>query len=978
MASTLFSLDTVEYSPFYRQSQMDEIRKNAYRIDSLDSWRTQYLASQHADSDALKTSLLALPEDSRFTTSLAISNDSPLIAIGSGSYETNLFFVDANPSKEMKVKAFFASKFPIYSLSFQSDMLITGTERSAAVLYQVSSNKLISSDEISKDSHSEPLVRCIGTYKNKAARSIEAAAAGNHIPSRRVHCVSFAPKFNSIQKNEGSTDPNEDLWPPSSISDTPVFFSCLGGTLNIWDANNNNQALRIEKICTQPVFSAEWSPHSPHSQIAAGSVDGIISILDLRKKGRGVAWRTHYDNGNIGINDISWNPFVPYWIASGGDDGIVNIWDLRFTTAGKPAAVVGANQIHSAVTKVCWSRSHVDLISTGCADRHWRLHNLRSDTSTEVQKVDSSVVADGIGAEDIGAIVGLVNGPENSNMYYSLSDCGDLCSYKITDKLLANIAPHRINKDIYPREYKSESDIYARNFSSGSSAVVEFVNSLVTNNGTQIQGIMESSDQVRQLCELFKAKAEITSENWKIPPIQQQQVGTPDESNGYQISSSAEITEKFVSKLRTLEYGLPPGYSLEELAAKDPEIMKALESLNMTNLRVKLQDIVDEFRELENSTADGDEAEEKREQICSRLLDRESQLYMYLEQQPKLFDANLLKDVAKIVLSHDCLRGLSLGEKIFEIYVKLSKKNLVECESLSGLVHVLLAPTIFDPDQGESNDNTPGNLDIGEIRSRIGGYLVCNPSVVLEMVRLEIKVQDTVLKGGDQVKVANKIIDHMNEHSASIKTLLMKYPSIHKFPLFDEIRPEYPSTITLSAAATRLYLNALIQMRSYDEYLANVKFWLPPNKSGLVGYPLTNVLSRQCYEVVVPRFKRQLDIVVNTVNREPLGLEPRIYRDVILKIANTLVRCDLETNEQENSSPITLNLSFNQMQTYFLAIYPAFGSVLQALAQHSSESKLRAGREASPLVTALESLTKKYKSKQIQACIDLLKPFITK
>ncbi|OLY83238.1 Histone acetyltransferase type B subunit 2 [Smittium mucronatum] len=1037
MASEFMSYDQDSRTRGFSSSD-----SNPYNLSRLNSWRSQYEALQTSDSQDLNSSLLALPDDSRFTTSLAISSESPLIAIGSGSYDTNLFFVQTskNDSEDTKaqinVKAFFASKFPIYSLSFQSNLLITGTERSAAVLYQISKSQLVG-DNSSPGDKDQPLVRCVGTYKNKAAKSIETAAAGSHISSRRVHIVSFSPGTeNDTNRAAMSLDSSsEDYWPPGEIDiKSNIFFSCLGGTVNVWDTNINSKALRIEKLSSQPLSAAEWSPHAPFNLIVGGSVDGSINVFDLRKRGRGLSWNVQYGDSKFCINDVAVNPFVPYWVASASDDGTANIWDLRYTSSGKPAATVGKNQIYGSVTKLCWSKNYVDLLATGSSDRHFRLFNLRpnsfvnsvpttSELIVESTRVDSNVVADRIGAEDIGSIVGIVNGSSSkSELFYSLSDCGDLYSHSISSDLLFDSAPHLINKAVYPREYRAESQIYSRDIAKASVSAIEFVDSLLLQREDRliINNIVDSSKLIRQLCDLFKAKLVIQPDSWKFPPPLNQNL-----TNSEDLSSSESdplvIQQKFAEKLAELSYGLPPGFSLEDVARRESSVMAALEKLNMANLRTKLHDLISEFKQNENSP----ESEQLNAIICQKLSSREQQLITYLKIQPLLFDTELLKDVAKIILSHDCIRGLSFGVSVCETYFVLEKKGLVKCTDLTSLVHVLLAPTIFDPEELDTSKSTtkpnssqksvdgkspteeadganPSNLDVVQIRNRIRSYLAINPLLVLEMVKLEIKVQETVLKGGDQVKVADRIIQHMASHAKIIKTLLLKSNQINGKSansdfmfgyLVNEIRPEFPSTITLSAAATRLFLNALIQMRAYDEYLANVKFWLSHYPSRLVNYPLTQVLTPQTFEVVVPRFKRQLDVVVSTINKEPLGLEPRIYRDIILKLANALTKCELDkteigmvTHPTPSNSPAKQTaakapahgsnlLTIDRVIIYFDTISKAFISVLEALSRHNEESRQRASREISPLIQFLDDITAKYSQKEISAFIESAKKY---
>ncbi|KAJ2461910.1 hypothetical protein EV174_007175, partial [Coemansia sp. RSA 2320] len=159
------------------------------------------------DSSGVQSTSLGLPDEARFTTSLAMSEDQPLLAVGSGSHETNMFFVQSLDD-QLDVKASFASKFPIYSLALHGNLLLAGTDRSTSVLYRVDRARLLGfSDDGAEDG---PLVRCVGTFKSKAARSVDVAAPGSHAPTRRVTSVDFAGD---------------------------AFLASVGGVVSVWDTS---------------------------------------------------------------------------------------------------------------------------------------------------------------------------------------------------------------------------------------------------------------------------------------------------------------------------------------------------------------------------------------------------------------------------------------------------------------------------------------------------------------------------------------------------------------------------------------------------------------------------------------------------------------------------------------------------------------------------------------------------------------------
>ncbi|KAI8322895.1 hypothetical protein GQ54DRAFT_297067 [Martensiomyces pterosporus] len=1066
--------------------------------DKLSRWRRTYIASETGDAEGVQSTSLALPDESRFTTCMAMSEDQPLLAVGSGSYDTNMFFVQSLDD-QLDVKASFASKFPIYSLAFQSNLLMAGTDRNTSVLYKVDRARLLgyASENGESDSEDGPLVKCVGTYKNKAAKSIDIAAPGNHVPTRRVACVAFSPPFTQAPP----TSQQQSAWPPASVQSTSaLFLSCLGGVINVWDATRNQHALRVEKVSNQPLSSAAWSLQSPSNLIAAGGVDGVVNVLDLRRRGKAVAWRTalpesagygawlsgRETNGDgWGINDVAWSPFVPYWLASAGENGQVNVWDLRFSAANGAAVTTLRHPTnYGSIKSLAWSPTHVDLISTGTSDKSWWLHSLRveeseetdgalgsagkdgtnasdsanggSAKSTERRTVRAAVVSDRRAAEDIGSVVSVC---AKGNTFYTLSSCGDLYAHRVTQNALSSAAIQRINGETF---HRAESAVYSRDIKSAAETVLGLMDRLKeetdhtavisrqaqsggsnTNSSSSSSGhadtdidsaladiqshpVMKHAETIKSLCDLFKAKPKLTSAAWTLPPPSvalaptnssiadgQSAPATPLDAETFKAMASASSSNKskpsaaymeFVDDLDVFGYGLPPGYPLEATALRDPLVWQALEKLNMANLRVKLANIV-MMADDESSSADGAAAAGKAppkgpdgRPLWKSVMDREKQIVQYVKADPSLFDARLLRRVVKLILPHDCIAGLSLGLGICQAYLEHTPP--ISCSELDGLVHVLLFPTVFDTDtsvsQAASNSaQGSGDMaaravvtpDVPMVRQRIREFLVSCPEVVFEMIRLEMKVQEAVLRGGEQSQVAEAIVSTMKDHARVVGKLLGRSKDRDRV----QIHPAYPATTTMSASAVRMYLNAIVPMRSYDEYLVNTQWWrvLPPKTPSdeghavgtdhgwLSSYPLARMLNRQTATIVIPRFRKQIDVVLATIQKEPLSLEPRLYRDTLVKVARTslLMRYDHALQFAVTSAPkkgsegsgssdahqqsvVTTSIPPNLLSSVFDEIGSAFLMVLEALTRHTGhrDSHKRAASEATPLRDALAVL----------------------
>ncbi|KAJ2608706.1 hypothetical protein H4S08_004350 [Coemansia sp. RSA 1365] len=983
--------------------------------DAASRWRRAYIASDTGDTTGVQSTSLALPDEARFTTCMAMSSDQPLLAVGSGSHETNMFFVQTLDD-QLDVKASFASKFPIYSLAFKNNLLMAGTDRSTSVLYRVDRARLLG---FSGESEDGPLVRCVGTFKNKAAKSIDIAAPGNYVPTKRVSCVEFAPAY-----APGTS------WPPASVgAGAELFLSCLGGVLNVWDAANSQQALRVEKVSGQPLSRAVWSPHAPATLVAAAGIDGIVSVMDLRRRGKAVTWRSRQPEGLGGsaagawlggvtgtdsaVADLAWSPYAPYWLATGGEGAQACIWDLRFAAAdGAGVATLRHPTNHGAIRSVVWSATHADLVATGTTSKSLWLHSLRA--TEDGASVRTAVVADRRAADDIGSVVSL--GAKGS-AFYSLSSCGDVYSHRITHGALAKSAVHRreLEKESSGDHASKDEDltddtealhgvecaVYARDLNAAAESVLRLVPRLKTDP-------MAHAECVRLLCDLFKAKPRISQNSWALPPppvnaaLADGGSAPPAETgDGNKATVGRDGTEalrSFAADLQQLAYGLPPGFPLESTASRLPVVWQALEQLNMANLRIRLERMV--------AAADaGTETDVDGRPAWKGIADRERQIMQYVKAEPQLFDPRLLRAVVKLILPHDCIRGLTLGLGICQAYLsnqRMREQNttstapIISCTDLDGLVHVLLFPTVFDLDTSgngtaDSDAMAARNVvapTVQLVRERIGECLEACPEVVFEMVRLEITIQQTVLRGnGEQKKVAADIVEAMHAHAKAVRVLLANTGSEASRARI-QIHPTYPATTTVSASAVRLYLNSLLSTRAYEEHLVNTQWWrmspasVPADETHVIGsdrgwpssYPLARVLNRQAAVAIVPRLQRQIDVVLVTIKKEPLGLEPRLYRDTLLKVARvallmqgeyvltfvtdvaTKATADVAASSTRQS--VCTSLERNMLATVFDEIGNAFLMLLEALTRHTShrDAFKRAASEAAPLRDSLSQL----------------------
>ncbi|KAI8872409.1 hypothetical protein GQ42DRAFT_74409 [Ramicandelaber brevisporus] len=419
-------------------------------------------SSSNNSSTGLFTHTLRLPETTGLSTCLDVCSDAPLLIVGTNSYDTNLCFlhVDMRPSAaslsskdtrdssstsspsisspsqaandsavassvaagayhpRLVVKSGFGTAQPVSSVSFKGQQLLVGSERGSNIIFNVDRSRLLGFDDGSDD---DPLLIPLTTFKNKLSNisssggngnngGLDIAPPGSHISSKRVIKAEFAQNsFTSGGSNSSGGGGGGGM---------NLFYSLQGSTVNFWDVNNNSAPIRAEKVSYQTTSSASWNPHSPGSLMAVGGVDGNITIIDLRagsssnsKSAVFKARNAHLSGGNGGVSDLSWNPFIPYWLASsGGTDHVVKVWDIRMPTAGRSMLTLSDNMI--SPQSIQWSSTHCDLLSTGSADRHWRLWSLKSIPTNDSES--GELIAQSPTSNTISPLASMVTSPSNS------------------------------------------------------------------------------------------------------------------------------------------------------------------------------------------------------------------------------------------------------------------------------------------------------------------------------------------------------------------------------------------------------------------------------------------------------------------------------------------------------------------------------------------------------------------------------------
>lgn len=130
---------------------------------------------------------------------------------------------------------------------------------------------------------------------------------------------------------------------------------------------------------TDSVEDLQWSPNE-RSVLASCSVDKSIRIWDCRAPAAKACMLTCDNAHESDVNVISWNHNDPL-IVSGGDDGLLHIWDLRQFQTKKPIASFKHHTNH--VTTVEWHPSDSTVLASGGADDQIAIWDLAVERDSE-------------------------------------------------------------------------------------------------------------------------------------------------------------------------------------------------------------------------------------------------------------------------------------------------------------------------------------------------------------------------------------------------------------------------------------------------------------------------------------------------------------------------------------------------------------------------------------------------------------------
>ncbi|XP_030639813.1 glutamate-rich WD repeat-containing protein 1 [Chanos chanos] len=160
--------------------------------------------------------------------------------------------------------------------------------------------------------------------------------------------------------------------------------------IHVWEPQEGGTSWQIDQrpfsSHTKSVEDLQWSPNEA-TVFASCSVDQSIRIWDVRAPPNSMLSANQAHSSDINV--ISWNRKEPF-LLSGGDDGVLKVWDLRLFKTGN--AVASFKQHSAPVTSVEWSPDDSSVFAASGADdvvSQW-------DLSVETESGEAGGRAEGV------------------------------------------------------------------------------------------------------------------------------------------------------------------------------------------------------------------------------------------------------------------------------------------------------------------------------------------------------------------------------------------------------------------------------------------------------------------------------------------------------------------------------------------------------------------------------------------------------
>lgn len=461
------------------------------------------------------------------------------------------------------------------------------------------------------------------------------------------------------------------------------FLSLISDTFYVWDLNRSAPLDSLRR--RDSLYACSWSTHSQLSNnFVVGGANKVITMFDIRQLGsrKKKVWeaRGHYG----AIRDVAFNPLVPHWIASAGDDSCINVWDIR--SDRNPVRKLQAHT--NAVNTVSWSKSHCEMLLSGGVDRTLRLWNLRIQPHYVINTIDSCSSYDD---KFSGGIVGCGWSSNHPFQFFGASSSGETVCATIKNDFLKPFVNYR---------FKSKVEVKSKRLDSTDGDAEE-----KTRTATMIEGERLISYQLytRDFGSAFSKIAKLSHKYWNMERQEwAQSLLTLTSESAFDVhrDDPKKKNRSFHSLLDTLSRCIPPNYKTLHLTKVDDnfksEKSRDYQEIHFLKLRVALLKCTEEGKYRD-------------------LLSMQNDIKDHIRQNKDSFDGATLEKLVKSILPYDHIKGIE-----FSLQIGSEAKAVGEFPRIfGGVARILLSPTIYglELESDEKEKETPKYIEVEKERS---------------------------------------------------------------------------------------------------------------------------------------------------------------------------------------------------------------------------------------------------------------------
>jgi WD40 repeat protein len=827
----------------------------------LSEWRAPLqMRGMATDADAVSHDTYMLPPDNcmQSASCFAVHNKLNAVAIGSNNDRSSQMQVIRVPatSWDLQLQRTIPSSTGCVDLAWYDTNLYCATYNGVTNVYDC---QLIAGAPMSHESKIDYLLHSYQQPDMKMQADV--IGPGRWTNSERIRAIDV-----------------NDRYPERLLTLWNNYFC-------IWNSGSYDAPENHNRGSVSLLFAGAWNRHTGTEFVVGGALRSL-KVLDQRmlktNLQQSVAWKVVNAHGDS-IRDVSWSPLVPHWIASGGDDGNVNIWDIRFGV--HPVRTIAAHD--NVVNQVVWSKSHAEILASAGADGKLRLWNLRAPPHYQMHsrsKFQDNVVGVGFSSVNPHHFFGVGRNGRVELVQYDIEELKlytnyrteELVQHPITDAAAAG--SHEDSKDdavsvhIVSGTGNSLSDSKDAETAISGVTVASSEHStstadnkselIVTLDGSraaavsstggvpleqkqadtsaanlaaqqQYEAELQESKEiegllyVRDYANAFRLIAKLASKYWEQSRFEQAASLLKLCSSASFDDAARKPSHSFTRLVSDLSYFIPPPHALSFRPA-DPLDLRVIKLLK---LRRALHDYIelDQYQEI---------------------LMLEDEIVSHLESNGEAFSAATLENIVIVTMPHEYRRTLRMANRIGH-----ALKDAGAFSNFMGISRTLMYPTIY-------HSTAPGD------KRGVDPLLLKNAKINLDrdlrnakLIFEQIELLDAVHAAAEMPHSAQRIVACMDERKVTGKLL--------------------PATIH------RMYLNALLQLKNYDKFFILVTRSMNQFKD----IEFKTVLRQMCDDVAIPLFEAWLDEHIGHDPRHPWEVRRKVM--VSLCLINILHNCEV-------------------------------------------------------------------------------------